>query len=74
MNDRFNDALTFLDDKITSSLFTVDARVSITQQNLRLLKDVITLGRLYRDLDKTIDTYKRVAIKEEIKKLEGIEE
>ena len=74
MNNRFNDALTFLDDKITSSLFTVDARVSVTQQSLRLLKDVITLGRLYRDLEKTIDTHKRVAIKEEIKKLEGVEE
>ena len=71
MNDIFGKASEFLDDKITSSLFTVDARVSITQQSLRLLKDVITLGRLYRDLEKTIDTYKRIAIKEQIKKIEG---
>lgn len=70
MKDRFEEANLILEDKITSSLFTEDLKVSITQQLLRLLKDAIRLGKLYRDLENTIDTYKRVAIKEQIKEIE----
>lgn len=63
MNNRFNEAI-----------YEVGVLGDKQGANVKEIQVMLELGRLCYELQKTIDTYKRVAIKEEIKKLEGIEE
>lgn len=60
MNDIFENAIkqAYAIDRISSLDFT------------DIIK-ALELGKLHKELNDTIDTYKRVAIKEQIKKIEG---
>lgn len=66
MNDMFEKTINKVDELLYFGVLDTN--------EYTLIKEALTVGRLYRDLDKTIDTYKRVAIKEEIKQIEGVEE
>ena len=60
MNDRFNEAI-----------YEVGVLGDKQGVNVKEIQVMLELGRLCYELQKTVDTYKRVWLKEQIKKIEG---
>ena len=60
MENRFNEAI--------YDVLTLGEKYG---EDVKEIHVMLELGKLYYLLEKTIDTYKRISIKEQIKKIEG---